>query len=192
MARDERGVTPQGEDFSAWYNDLVIKAELVEHGPVRGTMVIRPYGYRIWELLQADLDRRIKETGHVNAYFPLLIPESYLRREAEHVAGFAPELAVVTHAGGKDLDDIMNQRFGRAQTEGATVYFLGSCYMDTTADQYFGFKPAWGIHDIHMNQGSTGSYAKENGPYQDGGVFIHYPSDDTWCAMFFKFQSEKV
>ena len=94
--------------------------------------------------------------------------------------------------GGKDLDDIMNQRFGRAQTEGATVYFLGSCYMDTTADQYFGFKPAWGIHDIHMNQGSTGSYAKENGPYQDGGVFIHYPSDDTWCAMFFKFQSEKV
>jgi prolyl-tRNA synthetase len=105
MARDERGVTPQGEDFSAWYNDLVIKAELVEHGPVRGTMVIRPYGYRIWELLQADLDRRIKETGHVNAYFPLLIPESYLQREAEHVAGFAPELAVVTHAGGKDLDE---------------------------------------------------------------------------------------
>ena len=94
--------------------------------------------------------------------------------------------------GGKDLDDIMNQRFGRAQTEGATVYFLGSCYMDTTADQYFGFTPAWGIHDIHMNQGSTGSYARENGPYQDGGVFIHYPSDDTWCGMFFKFQSEKV
>jgi prolyl-tRNA synthetase len=105
MARDERGVTPQGEDFSAWYNDLVVKAELVDRGPVRGTMVIRPYGYRIWELLQADLDRRIKETGHLNAYFPLLIPESYLRREAEHVAGFAPELAVVTHAGGKDLDE---------------------------------------------------------------------------------------
>jgi prolyl-tRNA synthetase len=105
MARDERGVTPQGEDFSAWYNELVIKAELVDHGPVRGTMVIRPYGYRIWELIQADLDRRIKETGHVNAYFPLLIPESYLQREADHVAGFAPELAVVTHAGGKDLDE---------------------------------------------------------------------------------------
>src|SRR5690348_9189875 len=68
-------------------------------------MVIRPYGYRIWELLQADIDRRIKETGHVNAYFPLLIPESYLRREAEHVAGFAPELAVVTHAGGKELEE---------------------------------------------------------------------------------------
>jgi prolyl-tRNA synthetase len=105
VARDERGVTAQSEDFSAWYNELVVKAELVDRGPVRGTMVIRPYGYRIWELLQADLDRRIKETGHENAYFPLLIPASYLRREAEHVEGFAPELAVVTHAGGKELDE---------------------------------------------------------------------------------------
>ena len=105
MARDERGVTPQSADFSAWYNEVVFKAELVERGPVRGTMVIRPYGYRIWELLQADMDRRIKETGHLNAYFPLLIPESYLQREAEHVAGFSPELAVVTHAGGKDLEE---------------------------------------------------------------------------------------
>jgi prolyl-tRNA synthetase len=105
VARDERGVTPQSEDFSAWYNELVFKAELVDRGPVRGTMVIRPYGYRIWELLQGDIDRRIKETGHVNAYFPLLIPESYLRREAEHVEGFAPELAVVTHAGGKELEE---------------------------------------------------------------------------------------
>ena len=98
-------MTPQSEDFSAWYNELVFKAELVDRGPVRGTMVIRPYGYRIWELLQADMDRRIKETGHVNAYFPLLIPQSYLEREAEHVEGFAPELAVVTHAGGKELDE---------------------------------------------------------------------------------------
>jgi prolyl-tRNA synthetase len=98
-------VTPQSEDFSAWYNEVVFNAELVDRGPVRGTMVIRPYGYRIWELLEADLDRRIKETGHVNAYFPLLIPESYLRREAEHVEGFAPELAVVTHAGGKELEE---------------------------------------------------------------------------------------
>ncbi len=105
MAHDERGVTPQGEDFSAWYNEVVVKAELVDRGPVRGTMVIRPYGYRIWELLQADIDRRIKETGHVNAYFPLLIPESYMRREAEHVEGFSPELAVVTHAGGKELEE---------------------------------------------------------------------------------------
>ena len=105
MTADERGVTPQGEDFSAWYNELVLKAELVDRGPVRGTMVIRPYGYRLWELLQSDLDRRIKETGHQNAYFPLLIPQSYLQREAEHVEGFAPELAVVTHAGGKLLEE---------------------------------------------------------------------------------------
>ena len=98
-------MTPQGEDFSAWYNEVVFKAELVDRGPVRGTMVIRPYGYRIWELLQAEIDRRIKETGHDNAYFPLLIPQSYLQREAEHVEGFAPELAVVTHAGGKELEE---------------------------------------------------------------------------------------
>jgi prolyl-tRNA synthetase len=98
-------VTPQSEDFSAWYNELVIKAELVDRGPVRGTMVIRPYGYRIWELLQSELDRLIKETGHQNAYFPLLIPQSYLEREAEHVEGFAPEFAVVTHAGGKQLEE---------------------------------------------------------------------------------------
>jgi prolyl-tRNA synthetase len=105
MVRDERGVTAQSEDFSAWYNELVVKAELVDRGPARGTMVIRPYGYRIWELLQEELDRRIKDTGHHNAYFPLLIPQSYLQREAEHVEGFSPELAVVTHAGGKELDE---------------------------------------------------------------------------------------
>jgi prolyl-tRNA synthetase len=99
------GVTSQGEDFSAWYNELVTKAQLVDRGPVKGTMVIRPYGYRIWELLQSELDRRIKDTGHDNAYFPLLIPESYLRREAEHIEGFAPELAIVTHAGGKELEE---------------------------------------------------------------------------------------
>ncbi|GAA1982843.1 proline--tRNA ligase [Catenulispora subtropica] len=105
MARDERGVTPQSEDFSSWYNELVTKAQLVERGPAKGTMVIRPYGYRVWELLQAELDRRIKDTGHENAYFPLFIPESYLKREAEHVEGFSPELAVVTHAGGKELEE---------------------------------------------------------------------------------------
>jgi prolyl-tRNA synthetase len=106
MARAEgRGVTPQSEDFSAWYNELVLKAELVDRGPVRGTMVIRPYGYRIWELLVAELDARIKATGHQNAYFPLLIPEAHLKKEADHVEGFAPELAVVTHAGGEELDE---------------------------------------------------------------------------------------
>ncbi len=105
--RNERGVTPQGEDFSAWYNELVLKAELADRGPVRGTMVMRPYGYRIWELIRADLDRRIKETGHENAYFPLFIPESHLRKEAEHVEGFAPELAVVTHGGGRQLEEAL-------------------------------------------------------------------------------------
>src|SRR6201987_3186939 len=105
MARDERGVTPQSEDFSSWYNELVTKAQLAERGPVEGTMVIRPYGYRIWELLQAELDQRIKDTGHETPNFPLFIPESYLKREAEHVEGFSPELAVVTHAGGKELEE---------------------------------------------------------------------------------------
>src|SRR6202000_3029218 len=87
------------------YNELVFKAELVDRGPVRGTMVIRPYGHRLWELLQSDLDRRIKETGHENAYFPLLIPQSYLQPEAEHVGGFPPELAVVPRGGGKPLEE---------------------------------------------------------------------------------------
>jgi prolyl-tRNA synthetase len=105
MARDERSVTPQSEDFSAWYNDVVFRAELVDRGPVRGSMVIRPYGYRIWEFLQADLDGRIKATGHQNAYFPLLIPQSYMEREAEHVEGFAPEFFTVTRAGGKELEE---------------------------------------------------------------------------------------
>ncbi|GAB3987369.1 proline--tRNA ligase [Actinoallomurus acanthiterrae] len=103
MSRE--GVTPQSEDFSAWYNEVVVQAELVDRGPVRGTMVIRPYGYRMWELLQADLDGRIKEAGHGNACFPMFIPESYFKREAEHVEGFSPELAVVTVAGGKELEE---------------------------------------------------------------------------------------
>jgi len=98
-------LTPQSEDFPRWYQDVVAKAELADNGPVRGTMVIRPYGYSIWERMQADMDRRIKEAGVRNAYFPLFIPESYLSREAEHVEGFSPELAVVTHAGGKELEE---------------------------------------------------------------------------------------
>jgi len=100
-----RVLTPQGEDFPRWYQDVVGKAELADNGPVRGTMVIRPYGYAIWERMQAEMDARIKTAGAQNAYFPLFIPESYLNREAEHVEGFSPELAVVTHAGGKALDE---------------------------------------------------------------------------------------
>ncbi|MDX6410171.1 MAG: prolyl-tRNA synthetase, partial [Gaiellaceae bacterium] len=98
-------LTSKSEDFPKWYQDVVAKAELADNGPVRGTMVIRPYGYAIWERMQAELDRRIKDAGAENAYFPLFIPESYLRKEAEHVEGFSPELAVVTHAGGKPLEE---------------------------------------------------------------------------------------
>jgi prolyl-tRNA synthetase len=98
-------VTPQGEDFPRWYQDVVAKADLADNGPVRGTMVILPYGYSIWERMQAEMDARIKAAGAKNCYFPLFIPESYLHREAEHVEGFAPEVAVVTHAGGKELDE---------------------------------------------------------------------------------------
>ena len=96
-------LTPQGEDFPRWYQDVIAKAEMADNGPVRGTMVIRPYGYSIWERIQSELDARIKRAGAENAYFPLFIPESYLSREAEHVEGFSPELAVVTHAGGEQL-----------------------------------------------------------------------------------------
>jgi prolyl-tRNA synthetase len=98
-----RVLTPRAEDFPRWYQDLIAKAQLADNGPVRGTMVIRPVGYAIWEHMQADMDRRIKDAGVQNAYFPLFIPESYLRREANHVEGFSPELAVVTVAGGKEL-----------------------------------------------------------------------------------------
>src|SRR3954449_8046660 len=98
-------LTPQADDFPRWYQDLINKAELADNGPVRGTMVIRPYGYGLWERMVAEVDQRIKVAGAENAYFPLFIPESYLTREAEHVEGFSPELAVVTHAGGKALDE---------------------------------------------------------------------------------------
>ncbi|MFN7150771.1 MAG: proline--tRNA ligase [Microthrixaceae bacterium] len=98
-------LTPRSEDFPRWYQDVLNKAQLAESGPVRGTMVIRPYAYAIWERMVAEVDRRIKDAGAQNAYFPLFIPESYLQREAEHVEGFSPELAVVTVAGGKELDE---------------------------------------------------------------------------------------
>jgi len=104
MAR-QRVLAPQSTDFPQWYQDVLAKAELADNGPVRGTMVIRPYGYAIWERMQADIDARIKAAGVSNAYFPLFIPESYLHREAAHVEGFSPELAVVTHGGGKELEE---------------------------------------------------------------------------------------
>ena len=100
-----KGVTPRAEDFSAWYNEVVQQAELADYSPVRGSMVIRPWGYGIWEHMQRALDDMFKATGHQNAYFPLLIPMSFIEREQEHVEGFKPELAVVTHAGGKELEE---------------------------------------------------------------------------------------
>ena len=101
----DKALTTRAQDFSAWYNELIFKAELADYSPVRGCMVIRPNGFAIWEQMQSALDRMFKETGHQNAYFPLFIPQSFLAREAEHVEGFAPEVAVVTHAGGKELEE---------------------------------------------------------------------------------------
>ena len=98
-------LTSRAENYSQWYNDLVVKADLAENSAVRGCMVIKPYGYSIWEKMRDELDRMFKETGHVNAYFPLFIPKSYLSREAEHVEGFAKECAVVTHSRLKMADD---------------------------------------------------------------------------------------
>ena len=102
---DDKKLTKRADDFSAWYNETVLRAELADYSPVRGCMVIRPRGYGIWERMQQRLDSQFKETGHENAYFPLLIPESFMHKEAEHVDGFAPELAVVTHGGGKKLEE---------------------------------------------------------------------------------------
>jgi len=98
-------ITPQSQDFSSWYLDVVRKAELADYTAVKGCMAIRPYGFAIWELIQQELDRRFKATGHVNAYFPLFIPESLLMREAEHVEGFAPQVAWVTHGGNEKLEE---------------------------------------------------------------------------------------
>ena len=102
---ETKALTTRAADFSAWYNELIARAQLADYSPVRGCMVIRPNGYAIWEQMQQALDGMFKETGHQNAYFPLFIPQSFLAREAEHVEGFAPELAVVTHGGGKELEE---------------------------------------------------------------------------------------
>ncbi len=102
---DHKKLTRRDEDFAAWYNELVLRSELADYSPVRGSMVIRPWGYAIWENMQRALDDMFKATGHENAYFPLLIPLSFIEKEKEHVEGFKPELAIVTHAGGKDLEE---------------------------------------------------------------------------------------
>ena len=127
---DDRQLTPQAEDFSAWYNEIVYKAELAAQSPVRGCMVIRPYGYRIWELMQGALDEMFKDSGHENAYFPLFLPQAALDREAEHVAGFAPETAVVTRAGGVELEEPLVVR----PTSEAIIWPIVADWIDSYRD----------------------------------------------------------
>src|SRR3954462_4886235 len=101
----EAKITTRSEDYSRWYTDVIAAAELADYAPVKGCMIIRPNGYAIWEKMQQALDGMFKETGHENAYFPLFIPQSFLAKEADHVEGFPPQLAVVTHGGGKELEE---------------------------------------------------------------------------------------
>lgn len=111
MAKDSKEqsfikeITPRSEDFSQWYIDIVRKAELADYTSMKGCMVIKPYGYAIWENMRDQMDKRIKDTGHMNAYFPLFVPESLLNKEAEHIAGFAPEVAWVTQGGNEKLEE---------------------------------------------------------------------------------------
>ena len=100
-----KGVTPKSEDYARWYTDVITKAEMADYGPVKGTMVIRPYGFSVWESIKEAFDKRFKETGHVNAYFPLFIPKSFMSKEANHIKGFAKECAVVTHSRLKSAED---------------------------------------------------------------------------------------
>src|ERR1700742_2565761 len=123
-------LTPRAVDFPRWYQDVIAKAELAENGPARGSMVIRPTGYALWERIQRELDDRIKAAGAANAYFPLLIPESYMRREAEHVEGFSPELAVVTIGGGKQLEEPLVVRPTSETVIGESTARGGESYRD--------------------------------------------------------------
>jgi len=123
-------ITKKSEDFSEWYVQIVRRAELADYSPLKGCMVIRPYGYTIWENIQDALDRRLKETGHVNAYFPLFIPESFLAREAEHVKGFAPQVAWVTQGG----DEILEERWAVRPTSEAIIGYMYSKWVRSWRD----------------------------------------------------------
>jgi prolyl-tRNA synthetase len=127
---DDKKLTTRAEDFSAWYNEVVLRAELADYSPVRGCMVIRPLGYGIWERMQRALDDMFKATGHKNAYFPLFIPESFLHKEAKHVEGFAPEVAVVTHGGGKKLEEPLVVR----PTSETIIYSMFSKWVQSYRD----------------------------------------------------------
>ncbi|MCI4445457.1 MAG: proline--tRNA ligase [Candidatus Aminicenantes bacterium] len=123
-------ITPKSEDFSRWYVDLIRRAELADYAPMKGMMVIRPYGYAIWENIQKLLDKRIKASGHINAYFPLFIPESFLRKEMEHLKGFAPEVAWVTHGG----DDELEERLAVRPTSEAIIGYMYSKWIKSWRD----------------------------------------------------------
>jgi len=125
-----KNLTPRGEDYSRWYNDLVLQSQLADYAPVKGCMVIRPWGYAIWEKMQQGLDGMFKATGHVNAYFPLFIPESFMKKEAQHVEGFAPECAVVTHGGGKELEEPLYIR----PTSETIIYFMFAKWIQSWRD----------------------------------------------------------
>src|SRR5687768_7720225 len=127
---DEKALTKRADDFSAWYNEVVLRSELADYSPVKGSMVIRPWGYAIWERMQRALDDMFKATGHQNAYFPLLIPMSFLEREAQHIEGFAPEVAVVTHAGGKKLEEPLAIR----PTSETIIYAMFSKWVQSYRD----------------------------------------------------------
>ena len=127
---DSKALTTRAADFSAWYNEVIMRAELADYSPVRGCMVIRPNGYAIWEQMQRALDDMFKATGHQNAYFPLFIPQSFLAREAEHVEGFAPETAVVTHGGGKELEEPLVVR----PTSETIIYAMFSKWIQSYRD----------------------------------------------------------
>src|SRR5438093_612195 len=157
---DEKKLTTRTEDFSGWYNEVVLRAELADYSPVRGCMVIRPNGYGIWERMQRALDDMFKETGHRNAYFPLFIPESFLHREAQHVAGFAPETAVVTHGGGKKLEEPLIVRptseammQDNKALQAGTSHNLGQnfakafdlTFQSESGSQEFAWNTSWGV-----------------------------------------------
>jgi prolyl-tRNA synthetase len=125
-----KNLTARSEDYSRWYNDLVLQAELADYAPVKGCMVIRPNGYALWENIQRGLDGMFKETGHSNAYFPLFIPESFMKKEAAHVEGFAPECAVVTHGGGKKLEEPLYIR----PTSETIIYHMYSKWIQSYRD----------------------------------------------------------
>ena len=123
-------IASRAEDFPQWYTDVILKTEMVDYSDVRGCMVIRPYGYRVWELIQQHLDARFKETGHHNAYFPLFIPESLLKKEAEHVEGFAPEVAWVTHGG----DELLTERLCVRPTSETIICSMYSKWIQSYRD----------------------------------------------------------